>query len=258
MPLKLTRPLVFFDLETTGIDVTRDRIVEMSFIKINPDNTSQIATRRINPTVLIPKEASDVHGITDEMVQDCKTFNEVAPNLAKWLEGCDFAGFNSNRFDIPLLLEEFYRAGVKLDIDKIKTVDVQVIFHKLEPRTLSAAYKFYCNQSIENAHSAEADIKATYEVLLAQIEKYPELEGNVDFLAEFSKQNRNVDFEGRVVLNENDVPVFNFGKHKGSPVNEVFSRDSSYYNWIMRGDFSQNTKETITKLRLQTISSTSK
>lgn len=253
MPLKLHRPLVFFDLETTGIDTSKDRIVELSFIKIMPDGTQEIKTRRLNPTIPIPKEASDVHGITDDMVTDCNTFVQVAKSLAKWLEGCDLAGFNSNRFDIPVLLEEFHRAGIKLDVDTIKTIDVQSIYHKLEPRTLSAAYKFYCNQSLENAHSAEADIKATYEILLAQIEKYPEIEGNVDFLSEFSKMNKNVDFEGRVVLDQNDVPVFNFGKHKGRPVTEVLTSEPSYYNWIMRGDFSQNTKDTITKIRLQMI-----
>lgn len=250
MGLKLKRPLILFDLETTGIDVAKDRIVEISLIKVLPSGEKEIKTRRINPTIPIPKGASDVHGIYDADVKDCPEFANIAKSLFEWIKGCDLGGFNSNRFDIPLLVEEFLRAGVQIDADDFKMVDVQTIFHKMEPRTLEAAYKFYCGKSIENAHSAQADIEATYDVLVAQIEKYEELEGDVDSLAEFSKQSKNVDFAGRIVYNDNDVPVFNFGKHKGIPVQEVFKKEPSYYNWIINGDFAQNTKNVCTKLRL--------
>lgn len=250
MRLKLKRSLVFFDLETTGVDVAKDRIVEMSFIKLHPNGEKEIKTRRVNPGIPIPKSASDVHGIYDADVKDCPEFGNLAKSLGEWLRGCDFAGFNSNRFDVPLLVEELLRVGVQIDVTDFKMVDVQTIYHKLEPRTLEAAYRFYCGKSIENAHSAEADIEATYEVLLAQIEKYEELGDDVESLSEFSKMNNNVDFAGRIIYDENGVAVFNFGKHKGRTVEDVFKNESSYYNWIMNGDFSQNTKNVCTQLRL--------
>lgn len=251
MGLKLNRPLVFFDLETTGIDVAKDKIVEISLIKVFPDGQKEIKTRRINPGMPIPKAASDVHGIYDEDVKDCPEFGNVAKSLGEWLKGCDLGGFNSNRFDIPLLVEEMLRAGVALEMEDVKLVDVQTIYHKMEPRTLEAAYKFYCGKSLENAHSAQADVEATYEVLLAQIEKYEELGEDVAALSEYSNVGRNVDFAGRIVYDENDVPVFNFGKHKGRSVADVFKNEVSYYNWIISGDFSQNTKNVCTKLRLK-------
>lgn len=251
MKLNLKRPLVFFDLETTGIDIARDRIVEISMVKVLPDGDRDIKTRRINPEMHIPAESTAVHGITDEDVKDCHTFKQIARSLAQFIEGCDLAGYNSNRFDVPMLVEEFLRAGVDVDLSTRKFVDVQTIFHKMEQRTLTAAYKFYCGKEIENAHSAEADTLATYEVLLGQLEKYDSvLENDVNFLADFSRVNRTVDFAGRVILNSNDVPVFSFGKHKGRVVAEVFTTEPSYYDWIMKGDFTLNTKNVVTKIRL--------
>lgn len=251
MKLNLKRPLVFFDLETTGIDIARDRIVEISMVKVLPDGDRDIKTRRINPEMHIPAESTVIHGITDEDVKDCHTFKQIARSLAQFIEGCDLAGYNSNRFDVPMLVEEFLRAGVDVDLSTRKFVDVQTIFHKMEQRTLTAAYKFYCGKEIENAHSAEADTLATYEVLLGQLEKYDSvLENDVNFLADFSRVNRTVDFAGRVILNSNDVPVFSFGKHKGRVVAEVFTTEPSYYDWIMKGDFTLNTKNVVTKIRL--------
>lgn len=251
MKLNLKRPLVFFDLETTGIDISRDRIVEISMVKVLLSGDKDIKTRRINPQMHIPAESTAIHGITDEDVKDCHTFKQIARSLAQFIEGCDLAGYNSNRFDVPMLVEEFLRVGVDVDLSTRKFVDVQTIFHKMEQRTLTAAYKFYCGKDIENAHSAEADTLATYEVLLGQLEKYgSELENDVSFLADFSRMNRTVDFAGRVVLDSKDVPVFSFGKHKGRSVAEVFATEPSYYDWIMKGDFTLNTKNVVTKIRL--------
>lgn len=251
MKLNLKRPIIFFDLETTGIDTSHDRIVEISLIKVAPDGTEEIKTRRINPEMAIPAAATAIHGISDDDVKDSPTFRQVARSLANFIAGCDFAGYNSNRFDVPLLVEEFLRADIDIDISKCKFVDVQNIFHKMEQRTLSAAYKFYCNSEIENAHSAEADIKATYQVLLAQLDRYPDLENNIESLAEFSRMSRNVDLAGRIVLNDKDIPVFNFGKHKGRSVVDVFRSEPSYYAWIINGDFPLHTKKVVTELRLK-------
>lgn len=251
MKLNLKRPIIFFDLETTGIDTSHDRIVEISLIKVAPDGTEEIKTRRINPEMAIPTAATAIHGISDDDVKDSPTFRQVARSLANFIAGCDFAGYNSNRFDVPLLVEEFLRADIDIDISKCKFVDVQNIFHKMEQRTLSAAYKFYCNSEIENAHSAEADIKATYQVLLAQLDRYPDLENNIESLAEFSRMSRNVDLAGRIVLNDKDIPVFNFGKHKGRSVVDVFRSEPSYYAWIINGDFPLHTKKVVTELRLK-------
>ena len=252
MKLNLRRPLVFFDLETTGINITKDRIVELSYIKVLPDGSDVRKTIRVNPGMHIPEQATAVHHITDEDVKDKPLFKEIAKTLAKDFEGCDFAGFNSNRFDIPLLMEEFLRAGVDFDISKRKFIDIQTIFHKMEQRTLTAAYKFYCDKDLDNAHSANADTEATYEVLQAQLDRYPNLENDVDFLSKFSSQNRNVDLAGRIILNDNNVEVFNFGKYKGQPVEEVLKRDSGYFGWMMQGDFPQNTKNVITAIKLRT------
>jgi len=250
MQLNLTNPLVFFDLETTGISIIHDRIVEISLLKIYPDGTEESKTRRINPGIPIPAEATKVHGITDEDVKECPPFKAIARSLASLIEGCDLAGFNSNRFDIPLLAEEFLRAGIDIDLNKRKFIDVQTIFHKMEQRTLSAAYKFYCNKDIDNAHSAEGDVKATYEVLQAQLDRYPELKNDISALSEFSSYNNNVDFAGRMIYNEKGEEVFNFGKHKGLLVRDVLTViDPNYYTWVINGDFALDTKQKLTEIR---------
>ncbi|MDR1517746.1 MAG: 3'-5' exonuclease [Dysgonamonadaceae bacterium] len=252
MDLNLKNPLVFFDLETTGINITQDRIVEISFLKIFPGGKEEIKSRRINPEMPIPQEATAIHGITDDDVKDCPTFKQIAKSLADQLEGCDLAGYNSSRFDVPMLAEEFLRAGVDFDMSRRKFVDVQIIFHKKEQRTLEAAYKFYCDKVLENAHSAEADTLATYEVLKSQLDRYPDLVNDVETLSkDYSSFNNNVDFAGRVVLNDKGVEVFNFGKHKGKSVVEIFKNEPSYYAWIMDGDFPLNTKQVLTRIRLR-------
>ena len=252
MKLNLKNPLVFFDLETTGTNINSDRSVEICYLKVYPNGNEETKTMRINPEMHIPEQASAVHGIYDEDVADCPTFKDVARRIAADIEGCDLAGFNSNRFDIPVLAEEFLRAGVDVDLMKHKFVDVQVIYHKLEQRTLSAAYKFYCEKNLEDAHTAEADTRATYEVLKAQLDRYPDvLENDIKFLSEYSSFSKNVDFAGRIVYDDNGVEVFNFGKYKGIPVAEVLQRDPGYYSWILNGDFTLNTKNVLTKIRLR-------
>lgn len=253
MKLNLKNPIVFFDLETTGTNINSDRIVEICYLKVLPNGNEETKTMRINPEMPIPAEASAIHGIYDADVVDCPTFKEVAKVVARDIEGCDLAGFNSNRFDIPVLAEEFLRAEVDIDMSRRKFVDVQVIFHKMEQRTLSAAYKFYCDKTLDDAHTAEADTRATYEVLQSQLDRYPDLNNDIAFLAEFSSFNRNVDFAGRMVYGENDVEIFNFGKYKGVPVAEVLRRDPGYYGWIMGNDFTLNTKAMLTKIRLREI-----
>ena len=227
MKLQLKRPIIFFDLETTGVDTAKDRIVEISMIKIMPDGEEIIRTRRLNPEMPIPAEATAVHGITDEDVKDQPTFAQVAKSLAQFIQGCDFGGFNSNRFDLPVLVEEFLRVGVDVDFKRRKFVDVQNIFHKKEQRTLVAAYKFYCDKNLDDAHSAEADTRATYEVLKAQIERYDDLENDIDFLAEYSARGKTADYAGCILYNENEEEVFGFGKHKGKLVSEVFRTEPS-------------------------------
>lgn len=254
MKLNLKNPLIFFDLETTGINIISDRIVEISYLKVYPNGNEEAKTFRVNPGMHIPEESTKVHGIHDEDVADCPKFKEIAKNIAKDFEGCDIAGFNSNRFDIPVLAEEFLRAGVDIDFNKRKFIDVQVIFHKMEQRTLSAAYKFYCGKDLEDAHSALADTRATYEVLKAQLDKYEDtLKNDVDFLSNYSSFTKNVDFAGRIVYDDKGVEVFNFGKYKGVPVKEVLKKDMGYYGWIMNGDFTLNTKNVLTKIRLQEL-----
>lgn len=250
MKLQLKNPLVFFDLETTGTNITTDRIVEISYIKLLPNGEEKSQTLRINPEIPIPQEATAIHGITDDDVKNCPTFKVIGKQIAADILGCDLAGFNSNRFDIPLLAEEFLRAGIDIDLSKRKFVDVQVIFHKMEQRTLSAAYKFYCNKDLENAHSANADTRATKEVLLAQLERYSQLEPTVESLAKLA-YNRNVDFAGRIVLNEKDEEIFNFGKHKGKRVVDVLRQERAYYQWIMENDFTLNTKQKLTEILLR-------
>lgn len=254
MKLNLKNPVVFFDLETTGTNINSDRIVEICYLKVYPNGNEESKTLRINPDMHIPEESSAIHGIYDEDVVDCPLFKDVAKNIARDIEGADLAGFNSNRFDIPVLAEEFLRAGVEIDMSKRKFIDVQVIFHKMEQRTLSAAYKFYCGKNLEEAHTAEADTRATYEVLKAQLDRYPEeLKNDMAFLSEFSSFNRNVDFAGRMVYDDNGVEVFNFGKYKGMPVAEVLKKDLGYYGWIMGNDFTLNTKAMLTKIRLREL-----
>lgn len=251
--LNLKNPIVFFDLETTGTNINSDRIVEISYLKILPNGNEESKTMRINPEMPIPAESSAIHGIYDADVTDSPTFKEVAKSVARDIEGCDLAGFNSNRFDIPVLAEEFLRAGVDIDMSRRKFVDVQVIFHKMEQRTLSAAYKFYCDKALEDAHTAEADTRATYEVLKSQLDRYPDLQNDMAYLAEFSSFNRNVDFAGRMVYDEKGVEVFNFGKYKGMPVEEVLEKDPGYYGWILGNDFTLNTKAMLTKIRLRKL-----
>jgi DNA polymerase III subunit epsilon len=250
MELNVKNPLVFFDLETTGIDMVNDRIVEICILKVFPDGRTEVKTRRVNPTIPIPAPSTAIHGITDEDVKDCPTFKEIAKSLVQLIEGCDFAGYNSNKFDLPLLAEEFLRADIDFDLKKRKFVDVQTIFHKMEQRTLVAAYKFYCDKDLTNAHSAEADTVATYEVLKAQLDRYPELQNDIDFLSEYTSKTRNVDFAGRIVLNDKDVEVFNFGKHRGRPVVEVLKAEPGYYAWMMNGDFPLYTKNVLTRIKL--------
>lgn len=253
MRLNLKNPLVFFDLETTGVNANTDRIVEISYLKVFPNGNEETKTFRVNPGMPIPKEASDIHHITDEDVAHSPAFKEIGKNIAKDIEGCDLAGFNSNRFDVPLLAEEFLRNDIDIDLSKRKLIDVQVIFHKMEQRTLSAAYKFYCNAELEGAHGAEADTKATYEVLKSQLDRYPDLTNDVQYLSEFSSFNRNVDFAGKIILNDRDVEVFNFGKYKDQPVEDILKKDSGYYGWMMQGDFALNTKNALTRIRLRSM-----
>ena len=253
MELILKNPIIFFDLETTGINIANDRIVELSYLKIDVKGNEVSKTMKINPTIPIPPETTAIHGIKDEDVKDAPSFVEVAKNLAKDFEGCDLAGYNSNRFDIPLLAEEFLRADVDIDMKKRKFIDVQVIFMKMEQRTLTAAYKFFCDKDLTNAHSAEADTRATYEVLKSQLDRYKNLDNDISSLADFSSHTKNVDFAGRIVYNKEKVAVFNFGKYKGVPVEQVLEKDPGYYGWMMNGDFPRYTKKVLTEIKLKSI-----
>ncbi|MDR3185172.1 MAG: 3'-5' exonuclease [Prevotellaceae bacterium] len=251
MQLNLRNPLVFFDVETTGLDIATDRIVEISILKVMPDGQEDQKTFRLNPTVPIPEQVTKIHGITDADVANCPVFKEIACTLAKYIEGCDVAGYNSIKFDIPMLAEEFLRAGIAFDFRKRKLIDVQTIFHKMEQRTLSAAYKFYCNKELQDAHSAAADAYATYEILQAQLDRYETLTNDMGKLSEFSMQRRNLDYAGRVILDEKDVPIINFGKYKGQKALEVIAKDPSYYAWIMNSTFTLDTKRVFTDLRIK-------
>ena len=253
MELILKNPIIFFDLETTGINIANDRIVELSYLKIDVKGNEVSKTMKINPTIPIPPETTAIHGIKDEDVKDAPSFVEVAKNLAKDFEGCDLAGYNSNRFDIPLLAEEFLRADVDIDMKKRKFIDVQGIFMKMEQRTLTAAYKFFYDKDLTNAHSAEADTRATYEVLKSQLDRYKNLDNDVSSLADFSSHTKNVDFAGRIVYNKEKVAVFNFGKYKGVPVEQVLEKDHGYYGWMMNGDFPRYTKKVLTEIKLKSI-----
>lgn len=279
MKLNLTRPLIVFDLETTGLDFIRDRIIQISYIKVSPDGTEERENIFVNPEKPIPHEVVELTGITNDDVKDAPTFKMLAPQLSEKFKGCDFAGYNSNHFDIPMLAEEFLRAGIDFDFSKVRLIDAQTIFHKMERRNLAAAYKFYCGRKMEEdftAHRADEDTEATYRVLMGELDKYapgvqeePDrvLENDMDCLAEFSKQNDNVDFAGRIVWKplvgadgkpvldangkEQKVEVFNFGKYKGRPVADVLRTDIGYYSWMMGGDFTFNTKQVLTRIRLR-------
>ncbi len=251
MELNLTKPIVFFDLEATGLDIAEDRIVEISILKIYPNGKEEQKTFIINPEKTIPKQTTKIHGITNEDVKDAPTFSQVAGKIVDMIKGCDLAGYNSNKFDIPMLAEELLRVGVDYDLKKSKFIDVQGIFFKMEQRTLKAAYKFYCGKELENAHSAEADTGATFEILKAQLERYDELKNDVGFLSKFTTQTKFADFAGRIAYNENNVEVFNFGKYKGKPVEEVLNSDPGYYGWMINGQFPRYTKKILTGIKLR-------
>ncbi len=247
MALQLSRPIVFIDLETTGINIATDRILEIAIIKILPDRSKVVKHKLINPQIPIPKASSDIHGITDEKVKDAPVFKEVANELKQFIDNADLSGYNSNRFDIPLLMEEFLRAGIVLDMSNRKMLDVQTIFHMMEKRTLGAAYKFYCEKELIDAHSAEADASATWEILEAQLERYEHLGNTVETVLQFTGEEKFVDFARRFVM-DNDVEVFNFGKHKGRCVAEVLKAEPQYYDWMMKGDFPLHTKQKLTEI----------
>lgn len=250
MKLELNKPLVVFDLETTGINTSKDRIVELYMIKVQTDGSRTDLFQRFNPGIPIPPEITAIHGISDLDVKDEPSFESKAHELNAFLQNCDFAGFNSNKFDFPMLVEEFYRAGIDFEVSKRKFIDAQKIFHVMEPRNLSAAYKFYCQKELDNAHSAKADTEATWEIIQSQLERYQELEPNIEFLHKFSGQSNLVDLAGRLIYNDKQEVIFNFGKHRGKKVSEVFRTDLGYYDWMMNGDFPNQTKKVLTQLKL--------
>lgn len=253
MELSLRKPLVIIDLETTGVSIATDRIVEISGLKVMPGGAQEWLTMRLNPGIPISPEATRIHGITDADVANEPHFKDVAKRIAAFVEGCDLAGFNSMKFDIPILCEEFLRVNVDFNPARHRYVDVQVIYHKKEQRTLGAAYKFYCDRELENAHSAQADAAATYEILKAQLDRYPDLENDIEKLSSYSSFNNNADLAGRIVFNEQGLEVFNFGKHKGKPVEQVLKEEPSYYSWMMNGDFPLNTKQVLTAIKLRSF-----
>ncbi len=249
MNLNLTKPIIFFDLETTGVNIATDRIVEISILKIFPNGNKESNTWLVNPEIEIPAEATAVHGITNEKVVMEPTFKELAPTINKMIADCDLAGFNSNRFDIPLLAEELMRAGIDFDMNNRKAIDVQVIFHKKEQRTLSAGYQFYCGKNLEDAHSAEADTKATYEILLAQLEKYDDIGNTVEALSDFSSHRDRADFAGFILYNEQGKEIFSFGKYKGRTVEEVLIENPGYHAWMQNADFPLYTKKVLKEIK---------
>jgi DNA polymerase-3 subunit epsilon len=251
MELKLTKPIVFFDLETTGVNIAQDRIVEISILKVYPNGNKESKTWLVNPEIEIPEEVVAIHGITNERVVNEPTFKELAKEISQLIEGCDLAGFNSNRFDIPLLAEELLRCDIDFDMKNRVAVDVQVIYHKKEQRTLGAAYEFYCNKSLDNAHSAEADTIATYEILKAQLDQYEDLENDIKFLNEFSSHKKRADFAGFITFNDDDDEIFTFGKYKGQKVEDILEKDKGYYSWIQNADFPLYTKKVLTAIKLR-------
>jgi DNA polymerase-3 subunit epsilon len=253
MKINLVRPICFFDLETTGINISKDRIVEISVLKIFPNGNKESKTWLVNPKIPIPDEVSNIHGITDDMVMNEPSFDSIGVHVKEMINKCDLGGFNSNKFDIPLLAEEFLRNEIDFNLENIKCIDVQNIFHKMEKRTLGAAYKFYCQKDLIDAHSSKADTLATFEVLEAQIEKYSELENNVDFLSDFSSRNKSVDLAGFIIYNKDNIPCFSFGKHKGKTVDFIIENEPGYLGWILNSDFPIYTKKILTKLRLSKL-----
>lgn len=256
MDLKLRRPLAFIDLETTGINIISDRIVELSVLKVFPQGNEEWMTSRVNPGMPIPKKASAIHGILDEDVANSPKFRDIAKKLSTFLEGCDLAGYNANKFDIPVLAEEFLRVNIDFDFRRRRYVDVQVIFHKKEQRTLTAAFLFYCKKDLAGAHGAKADTQATYEILKAQLDRYNDLENDVEKLSDYSSYNNTADFVGRIIFDENGKEVFNFGKYKGKIVEQVLKEDPSYYSWMMNGEFSLYTKKVLTEIKLRDFGKT--
>ena len=253
MKLNLVRPLCFFDLETTGINITNDRIVEIGILKIFPDGKTKEMNTLVNPEMTIPKQASDIHGITNDKVDSMPTFKQISKEIYSFIEDTDLAGFNSDRFDIPLLVEEFLRAEIDFNFKKMLTIDVQTIFHKMEQRTLTAALKFYCKRENKEAHTAMNDTKATYDVLMAQLEKYSDLEPNVKFLNEFSSRNKSADYAGFIIFNDIERECFGFGKYKGKEVEEVLKQDPGYFGWVLKSDFPRYTKKILTEIRLRNL-----
>ncbi len=246
--LDLIRPIAFIDLETTGVNLSSDRIVEIAIVKIMPDHNRVVKRKLINPEMMIPKQSSDIHGITDDMVKDAPTFKQAGNEIKQFLDNCDLGGYNSNRFDIPMLMEEFLRAGMDVDLSTRRMVDVQHIFYTMEPRTLSAAYKFYCQKELENAHSAEADVNATIDVLLSQITRYEKLGNSVDSILSTIGEEKIVDYARRFLFDDKGVEVFNFGKYKGKSVRDILKSEPQYYDWMMRGDFPLHTKQKLTEI----------
>jgi DNA polymerase-3 subunit epsilon len=246
--LSLSRPIAFIDLETTGVNLSSDRIVEIAIIKLMPDNTRSVKRKLLNPEMAIPKQSSDIHGITDDMVKDAPTFKQSGNEIKQFLDNCDLGGYNSNRFDIPILMEEFLRAGMDVDLSNRKMIDVQHIFYSMEPRTLSAAYKFYCQKDLINAHSAEADISATIDVLMSQMSRYQNLGNTIDSILGVIGEEKIVDYARRFSYDSNGVEVFNFGKYKGKAVSEVLKSEPQYYDWMMKGDFPLHTKQKLTEI----------
>jgi DNA polymerase-3 subunit epsilon len=253
MALQLARPIAFFDLETTGVNLSTDRIIEVAIIKILPDGTRQVKRKLLNPGIPIPPETTAIHGITDEMVKDAPSFKQCGNELKQFIENCDMGGYNSNRFDIPILMEEFLRAGMEVDLSSCRMVDVQHIFYKMEPRTLTAAYKYYCDKELVDAHSAEADVNATIDVFLSQIKRYPQMGDTLDSILAIIGEDKVVDYARRFIFDEKGVEVFNFGKHKGRPVVDVLKAEPQYYDWMMRGDFPLHTKQKLTEILNRTL-----
>ena len=251
MKLKIKRPLCFFDLETTGISITNDRIVEMAVIKLYPNEKTEKKVWLINPQIPIPKEVSAIHGITDQMVSEAPSFKQLSKSIYNFIKGCDLAGYNSDRFDIPLLMEELLRSEINFDTKNLKTVDVQTIFHKMEQRNLSAALEFYCDKKIEKAHSAAVDTQATYDVLMAQLDRYDNLEPNISFLNDFTTRKKSVDFAGYIILNKEGKECFSFGKHKGKTVQEILEKEPGYFGWLLNAEFPLYTKKILTEIRIR-------
>lgn len=251
MKLKIKRPLCFFDLETTGMSITKDRIVEMAVIKLYPSEKIEKKVWLINPQIPIPKEVSAIHGITDQMVSEAPSFKKLSKSIYSFIKGCDLAGYNSDRFDIPLLIEELLRSEINFDTKNLKTVDVQTIFHKMEQRNLSAALEFYCDKKIEKAHSAAVDTQATYDVLMAQLDRYDNLEPNISFLNDFTTRKKSVDFAGYIIFNKEGKECFSFGKHKGKTVQEILEKEPGYFGWLLNAEFPLYTKKILTEIRIR-------